>query len=197
VDPRVLIPRPETEVLVQSVLDRLKGIRGARIADFGTGSGCVAVSLAHELPGASVFATDRSPDAIRVALGNARRNGVAGRVRFAVMDLGEGFGSASDLDALACNPPYVPTGRIPSLQVEVRAHEPRMALDGGEDGLRFYPRLAQAARASLRPGGWLALEVGQDQAEPVREIAAASGLEPLPAIPDLTGRPRVVLCRRG
>ena len=193
----VLIPRPETETLVETALTKLRGLPAPRIADVGTGSGCIAVSLTRERPDSRVVATDLSPAAVRVARANALRNGVRDRLRFVVGDLLEAFDPSPLFDAVVSNPPYIPTGEIPSLQPEVRDHEPRLALDGGEDGLRFHRRLAACAGRCLRRGGWLVLEVGDGQIDRVGEILRRSGIfGEVSHRGDMTGVDRVAVARR-
>jgi len=199
VSPAVLIPRQETELLVEKALEILS--RGGRndpgpgpvLADVGTGSGAVAVSLAVLCPKARVYATDISAQALAVAGQNAHRQGVADRVRFLPGDL---LGPLLDLpglkaDLVAANLPYVPSGEIPGLMPDVRDFEPGLALDGGPDGLDLYRRLIPQAREILRPGGSLLMEIGPGQGEPLTK-ALGPGWE-AQIIPDLAGRERVVL----
>jgi len=179
VTPAVMVPRQETELLVDTCLEKVPGDgAGAWAADVGTGSGVVAVTLACERAGLRVAATDSSAEALEVAARNAERNGVADRVAFAhgrlCESLAQPCGSAPVL--VASNPPYVPTARIEELAPEIRLHEPREALDGGPDGLDVIRELVPAAAQALGAGGWLVLELGEGQAEPVREIVAAIGL---------------------
>jgi release factor glutamine methyltransferase len=194
----VLIPRPETETLVQTVLDRLRNTPHPRVADVGTGSGCIAVSLARELADGLVVATDISAAAVRVARANALRNGVGDRVHPLVGDLMEMFKSSAAFDAVVSNPPYIPRDEIQTLQPEVRDHDPRLALDGGGDGLSFHRRLAACSGPCLRPGGWLALEVGRGQIGAVVDLFQKSeGFEEVARHRDLTGVERVAVARRG
>lgn len=180
VTPAVLIPRPETELLVQELKDlseRPATGNASLIADIGTGSGCIAVALAHALPKATVYATDLSAAALDVARRNASRHGMAERVRFLEGDLMaplSDLGLQGRLAAVVSNPPYIPTGELAGLQREVR-REPQAALDGGPDGLAFYRRLLREAKPYLAPGGRLVLEVGQGQAGPVCRMAEELG----------------------
>lgn len=179
VTPAVLVPRPETELLVDKCLEVLPGdCAGLTAADIGTGSGAIAVTLACERPGLRLCATDSSPDALRVAARNAGRNGVADRVLPAEGDLCDALpdGFRAGLALLAGNPPYVPTGRIADLQPEVRDYEPRRALDGGPDGLTVIRRLLPQAAQAVAGGGWIVLEIGEDQADEVRAIIGGIGL---------------------
>ena len=182
VDPSVLIPRPETELLVEAAArcaDRRPGAgRRPVIADVGTGSGCIAVSLARRLPLAVLYATDRSAEALRVARRNAERHGVAGQVTFLEGDLLAALrarGLSVHVDLVVSNPPYIAEREWEALQREVRLFEPRLALAGGEDGLAIYRRLVQEAADRLNAAGWLIMEVGQGQAESVRALIAGTG----------------------
>ncbi len=206
----VLIPRPETELLVEETLARLSEGSGAgapgaggpavsrprfTIADVGTGSGCIAVALARWLPAATITAIDASDAALDVARRNAARHDVGDRVRFATGDLLRD--AAGPYDAVVSNPPYVPTGELERLQPEIRRYEPVSALDGGPDGLDVIRRLVPEAAGRLRPGGWLLFEFGYAQADVVREIiSAAPALEFVDLRADLAGIPRVAVARK-
>lgn len=198
VSPAVLIPRPETETLVQVVLEWLAG-KGERaegtVADVGTGSGCLAVTVAKHIPGVRVIATDCSPDALAVAQANAERHGVADRVSFLAGDGPEPLlaaGWAGRLDAVLANPPYIPTPVLAELAQDI-AYEPRVALDGGPDGLAFYRRWLDPFAALLRPGGLLAVEIGHDQGPAVTALAGETGaFTEVTVIQDHGGRDRVV-----
>jgi len=196
VDDRVLIPRPETEALVEEALRLLPP--APRVADIGTGSGAIAVAVATERPDAAVWATDLSAGALEVARANARAHGVEGRVRFAQGDLAEPLAAlAGTLDAVLANLPYVPAAEVDGLAPEVRDHEPRLALDGGGDGLRVVARLLGEAPALLRPGGRLLLEVGAGQAAAVRELAGQGAWAVVGTRRDLAGIERVVVLAPG
>jgi release factor glutamine methyltransferase len=196
VDRRVLVPRPETETLVEAALERLRP--AARIADIGTGSGAVVIALAKELGDGEFFAVDRSVDALEVAQANAAAHGFAGRIRFLEGDLLAPLaGRGVTLEAIVANLPYVPAGELCELQPEVRDHEPRLALDGGPDGLAVIERIVAGAPPLLRPGGWLLLEVGAGQAPRVRELLErAGGYGQTATRRDLAGIERVVAARR-
>lgn len=194
VTPAVLIPRPETEHLVEKAIALAGALHSPRIVDVGTGSGAIAIALAHALPAANITAIDLSADALKVARDNAERNGVGARIRFFQGDLlapvaGEQF------DMIVSNPPYVPNPDCESLAVEVREHEPHLALFAGADGLEVYRRLIPSAAHALIRGGWLALEIGFGQMESVRGLLAGAGFSNIEFMPDLQGIPRVVCAR--
>jgi len=163
VTPAVLIPRPETEHLVEAVLERLPHDQPVSIADIGTGSGAIAIALAVHLPQATVTALDISADALAIARGNAETHGVADRIRFAASDLLNALSPKEQFDAIVSNPPYVSIADRATLHPEVRDHEPATALFAGECGLDIYRRLIPQAHAALRPEGLLAMEIGQGQ----------------------------------
>ena len=200
VDRSVLIPRPETELLVEQVVQHNFRTWPPIIADIGTGSGCIAVALARALPTAVLYATDRSPAALRVAEHNAARHGVKDRVQFLVGNLLEplrAHGLEGKVAAVVSNPPYIPDGELLELQPEVRMFEPRLALVGGMDGLEFHHQLLGSAMEFLAPGGLLVLEVGQGQAGPLSEIAVAhGGYVQDGLVRDAAGIERVVCLRR-
>jgi release factor glutamine methyltransferase len=202
VDERVLIPRPETERLVEVVRDALQDHPAPLIVDIGTGSGAVAIALARALPRARLLATDTSAGALEVARANAARCGVAERIAW-----GDGAGLAplagrgleETVDGLASNPPYVPTAELARLPEEVREHEPQEALDGGPDGLAVHRVLVAGAWHYLRPGGVLAVEVAAPggQARAVASLIAAGGAYTSPTIVrDFAGAERVVIAAK-
>jgi release factor glutamine methyltransferase len=195
VAPAVLIPRPETELVVESALSLLPAQSAAEVADICTGSGCIAVALARERPRAHIVATELSNAALDVARRNASRHGVAGRVTFVRTDL---FGYAEGpFDLVVSNPPYVPEADRESLQPEVRDHEPALALFAGPDGLHIVRRLVQEAPARLRAGGSLIFEFGFGQADAVEQlISQSTALTMVDLRPDLQGIPRVAIARR-
>ncbi|HJV36962.1 peptide chain release factor N(5)-glutamine methyltransferase [Geomonas sp.] len=170
VTPAVLIPRHDTEVLVSEAVKRSAG--AGSILDIGTGSGCVAIALAKELPDVEVCSVDVSADALAVAMSNAEKNGVT--VQFSQGSLFEPF-AGRRFDMIVSNPPYIPASDIATLQQEVRGFEPLSALDGGADGLDFYRSIAAEASNHLTAGGWLLLEVGAGQAPEVLELLRAGG----------------------
>jgi len=198
VAPGVLIPRPETEHLVEEVLQLAVGFvasNGLNIADIGTGSGAIAVALAHALPECCITATDLSRQALEIARSNADRNGVADRIEFLEGDLLAPLAGRS-FSILASNPPYVPLRDRTSLSEEVRAYEPHSALFAGEDGLEIYRRLIPDARALLVAGGWLVMEIGFGQQAAVEKLLLASDYSEVRFVPDYQGIPRVAVCRR-
>lgn len=187
VSPAVLIPRPETEVLIELALEKLQGLAAPTVVDLGTGSGIVAISLALECAPATVAAVDLSPEAIAVARNNAGRLGA--KVDFRVGDwlapmLGERF------DVIVSNPPYVADGD-PHLVLDGLPFEPQMALTDGADGLACIRRIVAAAPAHLNPGGWLLFEHGYDQGEASRNLLTAAGFKAAFTFPDLAGIDRV------
>ena len=196
VSPAVLIPRPETETLVTLALERVGG-SGTRVADIGTGSGCIAVTIAAERPAAVVTATDLSEAALGVAATNLRRHQLTERVELVQGSWCEPL-RGREFDVVVSNPPYVPSAEIAGLARDVRDHEPRVALDGGPDGLDAYRSLLPSMATVLAPGGWAAVEVD------IRAGAAVSALgrdafgEGTRTVvhDDLTGRPRVVTFER-
>ncbi|MCY4661827.1 MAG: peptide chain release factor N(5)-glutamine methyltransferase [Acidobacteria bacterium] len=201
----VLTPRPESELIVEWSL-RLVGARrgaGLRVVDVGTGSGCLAVALARELPAARVVASDVSADAVAVARRNARTNGVAERIRWVVMSLLDGFRDAAPpagrgADLIVANLPYVPSAATRVLSPEVRDHEPWVALDGGRDGLDPLRALLAAAPGHLAAGGHLVVEFGAGQEDTVRSlVGSAPRLTLLDVAGDLAGIPRVAAIRAG
>ena len=196
VDSRVLIPRPETEVLVEAVLAIARAIERPTILDVGTGSGAIAITLALELPGAAICATDSSPEAIDVASVNARRLGAEARVEFRRGDLCAPFAERR-FDVVVSNPPYVASREIPVLAPEVRDHEPRLALDGGADGLEHYRLLASSATEVMTEGDALLVEIGCGQREAATRVFAGGGFFVSNVTRDLAGIERVLTVRRG
>jgi release factor glutamine methyltransferase len=194
VDERVLIPRPETELLVEAVLRHIPRDAPSRLLDLCTGSGCVAVSLAAERPLASVWATDLSPGACQLATQNAERLGVGARITLREGDLFGPLPEGARFDAIVSNPPYIPSGELPTLQREVR-REPALALDGGPDGLTLIRRIAAGAAAWLKPGGRLALEIGEEQGQAVSALLCEAGLVEVTVQKDLARQDRLVWAR--
>jgi release factor glutamine methyltransferase len=203
VDPRVLIPRPETELLVEQslrILSEKTFGQNPSVLEIGTGSGAIAIALAKEATRIFLVATDISRDALVLAKENAKSAGVRDRIQFVSGDLLSPFQISKRkgvFDLILSNPPYIVRSEIGSLAKEVRDYEPVIALDGGKDGLEFYRRLACQAPSSLREGGWLLVEVGQGQARRVAEQIQESGTFLKPQIlPDLAGIERVVKAQK-
>jgi release factor glutamine methyltransferase len=196
-DGRALVPRPETEGLVQAALD-LAPARDARVVDLGTGSGCIAVALAVQRPDLQIRALDRSPAALTQARENAARHAVEERIELFEGDLGRPPDSwHGTADLVVSNPPYVTEADWRDLEPEVREHDPREALVAGPTGLEAYRALAPAAFALLRAEGHLVLELGFGAARSVREIVSRAGFEVVEVRPDLRGIPRVLVAARG
>ena len=197
VTPDVLIPRPETETLVLEAVTLAKQHPGARILDVGTGSGCIAVSVAVNVPDAVVTATDLHPRALEVARDNAARLGVAERIRFLDGDLLAPVPAGEQFEIIVSNPPYVADGEMETLPADVRLHEPAHALRAGPQGLDVITRLIAAAPAHLVPGGTLLVEIAPEQAPAVRSLIEKSvAFASLRTINDSFGKERVIAARR-
>ncbi len=190
VDPRVLVPRPDTERLVELALARLKDVEAPVVVDVGTGSGCVALAIGKERPDATVHAIDRSADALQVATANAAANEVP-NVTFHEGDLLAPVADIGRVDMVVSNPPYIPSAEVERLMPDVRQYEPRGALDGGADGLDLVRRLVDQAAALLPPGGALMMEIGFDQGPAVAALCRARFAE-VTVHPDYAGHDRVV-----
>lgn len=193
VDKRALIPRPETEGLVEIVLacaplwQRPKPV----VVDVGTGSGCIVLSLIKEKPEAHYLAFDISEDALALARENAAALGLSERVVFTLAELSDAM-QPETVDAVISNLPYIPTAEIETLEPQVKDHEPRVALDGGPNGLSVIEDVVGDAAIVLKPGGWIFLEIGADQGDAVRELLGDAGFEDVAVRQDLAGRDRVV-----
>jgi release factor glutamine methyltransferase len=191
------VPRPETETVVEAALTAVDALgartRPLRIADLGTGSGALILALLSELPNAFGVGTDASAAALLVARDNARRLGLT-RASFVAGDMAAAL--RGPFDVIVSNPPYIASGDIATLAAEVRDFDPRLALDGGRDGLDLYRAIAAAAPALLAPGGALVVELGIGQMEPVAALFAAAGLAPAPPRPDLNGVPRALVATK-
>ena len=221
VTPAVLIPRPETEHLVETVLEVVREqheqvARQLKIVDVGTGSGCVALALANELPFANIIATDISTDALEIAKANAVRLQLASRVRFRHCDvlkptisrqdqgpstatdvLGQREGTElHDLDFVVSNPPYVAFSEADKVQRSVKEFEPQMAVFAGEHGLDIISRLIAEAHAALTAGGWLAMEIGYSMRDQVTALLDSALWQDVRVVPDLQGIPRVIAAQR-
>lgn len=190
VGPGVLIPRADTEILVDEALRLVEDIPNPRIADLCAGSGCIGVSIAHNRPDAQVIAVELSEDAAAYCRQNIRLN-QTDRVTLQILDVLEGPGPIADLDLIVSNPPYIPRGDMAGLSREVH-HEPVKALDGGADGLDFYRCIIRRWLTALKPEGMMAFEVGIHQAGAVAQLLSQA-LEQVYVVPDLNGIPRAVL----
>lgn len=192
----VLIPRPDTETLVMEVLDGVKGIETPQVLDLCTGSGCVAVAVAKNCKSATVCATDISPAAIAIARENAQQHQVQDRLDLIESDLFASIGAERQFDVIASNPPYIPSAEIDQLDAEVAQHEPRLALDGGPDGLNVLRKIIEAAPKYASKNGLLLLEFTPEQADALEAIAKAHGAYSEVSIrKDLAQRPRVLKAR--
>lgn len=194
--PAVLIPRPETEVLVEEILK----LKPKEILEIGTGSGCIGIAIAKNLPGSRIMATDISPEALELARENAHAHGVGDRIEFVLADIApwkrfEATGTLFDL--IVANPPYIPTGEFPNLQPEVRDFEPRRALDGGPDGLAFIRQILHEAPPFLKPSGLLLLEIGDHQGALIKtETGHHAGLSLEGIRKDLNGTERILILKK-
>ncbi|HEX8456480.1 MAG TPA: peptide chain release factor N(5)-glutamine methyltransferase [Pyrinomonadaceae bacterium] len=214
VNPAVLIPRPETELLVETALELLRDRQAPLLCDVGTGSGCIPVALLHERPDARACALDISPAALAVAARNAARHGVSERLTFSVSDCFDALdesdateatgatdaaganGGARRFQLITSNPPYIAESEMPGLQREVREHEPRIALTPGGDGLSIIRRLLAGAPRHIAEGGHFIFEIGHDQHEPVVRLIDENIWTLIRIRPDLQGLPRVVVLER-
>jgi release factor glutamine methyltransferase len=193
VSPAVLIPRPDTETLVEAVLKELKQSPPQRILDLGTGSGCILLSLLTEFPQATGVGVDLSPAALEVAQRNARSLGVSERARFIQADFAAFDGGFFDL--VVSNPPYIEPSVIASLDPDVRDHEPHLALDGGANGLEAIGRIAKRLPSLLAPSAPAFVEIGYDQGESAAQTLRNAGLEVIRIVKDLGGQDRVIMAR--
>jgi release factor glutamine methyltransferase len=224
VSPAVLIPRPETEHLVEAVLELARGVQRPKLVDVGTGSGCIALALAHELPDAEVYAVDLSPEALEIARANGARLQLDKRVRFLQCNVlepvlagpsavipdrqavipsedfspsrGTCFSEFHDLDFVVSNPPYVAFSEADKVQKSVQQFEPTMAVFAGLHGTDVIVPLIEQAHRTLKPGGWLALEMGYSMRDEVVNLLSPTMWERVRVVPDLQGIPRVVVARK-
>lgn len=196
-DSRALIPRPDTETLVEVALERTRGLESfGQALDLCTGSGCVAIALHKERPTWRVLGSDLSPDALSLARENALRLGTIWGLCWQVSDLFEGIPRGKGFDLVTANPPYIPSAEIPGLDVDIRGFEPGIALDGGADGMRFVERISRGALEFLKPGGVLAMELHHDQAERTSELLESLGYAGIERKRDYGGHERVVSGKR-
>ncbi len=195
--PEALIPRPDTETLIETVVARLKDHPAPTLLDIGTGSGIIAITLAHELPRAQVFAMDIAKPPLKLAHQNAHLNRVSQRIHFILSNLFSALIQMPKFDAIVSNPPYIPTQDMLSLEPEVLNHDPHLALDGGSDGLSFYRKIIPQSIPHLTPDGILALEIGYDQANAVSLlIEQHPQWGPISAHKDLFGHTRVLISQK-
>lgn len=201
----VLIPRPDTEVLVESIIEIVdKGYFNEKetinIADIGTGSGAITLSLAHFIKNSFVYSVDISKEALEVANENAKNLSLGGQVKFLNGNILEALYDEkleNSIDILVSNPPYIPSKVIEDLQIEVSTYEPKLALDGGEDGLDFYRNIIEHSSELIRQNGLIAFEIGHDQAEDIRELLIQSeSFKEIEVITDLSGLDRVVIGKK-
>jgi release factor glutamine methyltransferase len=201
VTPDVLVPRPETELLAERAWNYVnqltsKGHSSPSVLDFGTGSGCLAIAVAVHSPPARVDALDVSAPALEVARQNAGRHGIADRIHFFQGSALTALPAEARYDLLMSNPPYIPSSEIDKLSPEVRDHDPRLALDGGTDGLDFFRLLAQTGGERLNMNGRIMLEFGDEQAETIRELLEKQKWIVEEIVEDYTQRPRIVIARK-
>lgn len=204
VGPQVMVPRPETEILLEHAISILKDKRHANetetvsVLDMGTGSGAIAISLALEFPNGDIWASDVSADAIETAKSNALKHGVGARVQFILSDLFSAFNDKSRIfDVIVSNPPYIPAEDYDMLPPEVRKYEPRRALDGGEEGLFFINRLILEAKDFLKPRGWLLIEMAPFQTPKAMALVERTGFyEEKKIVKDYSHKERVLIARK-
>ena len=197
VSPAVLIPRPDSEHVVMECIKVAKAMKAPRVLDIGVGSGNLAIAIAKHHPAAQVTATDKSPDALKIAQENAAKHGIGERIRFLEGDLFGPLAADETFDFIVSNPPYIPDEDIPKLPIGVRQYEPLAALQGGPGGFVVFERLIHDARKHLAPGGHLIVEIGAPQEKHARELLAAIPEYTLAAtIHDYSGHPRVLRAQR-
>jgi len=193
VDNSVLVPRPETELLAEAAWSIAAAMDQSVVLDIGTGSGCLAISIALNAKNTIVHALDICPNALKVARSNARRHGVSSRITFHQADMRRPLPMRELFDLIVSNPPYIPSGDIETLEVEVCEHDPRLALDGGKDGLDYYRSLTTSCLPCLQRGGRFLLEVGDGQAANVAALIGDQGGRVIEILPDLNKVERIVV----
>ena len=193
----VLIPRPETETLAELALGFLQPLSSPVVFDLGTGSGCIAITLAKRCPGVKVIASDVSESALNLAKLNAETLDAIEQVKFREADGLAALAEGEQVDLIVSNPPYIPSGEIAGLQPEVRHYDPHLALDGGEDGLQFHRLLAAEGQSRLKPGGKLMAEFGDGQESVIKGLFAQAAWASVEITNDLTGRCRIVIASAG
>lgn len=190
-----LIPRPDSEVVVDEALTRLPLGREAKIADLGTGTGCLLIALMKQQPGLTGTGVDRSAEAAAVARRNVDRHGLTGRAKIQTLSWRDWTGW-SDVDLVVSNPPYIRSAVIDTLDTSVKAYEPHLALDGGASGLEAYEEIIAMARERMKPGAWIVFEIGFDQATEVTSLLEVAGFDDISVAQDTGQRDRVVTARR-
>ena len=193
----VLIPRPETETLAELALGFLQSLSSQTVLDLGTGSGCIAITLAKRCPGVKVIASDVSESALKLAKLNAETFDAVKQVEFREADGLAALVKGEQVNLIVSNPPYIPSGEISGLQPEVRYYDPHLALDGGEDGLHFYKLLAAQGQSRLKPGGKLMAEFGNGQELAIEGLFTQAAWPKVEFSKDLTGQPRIVIASTG
>ena len=196
VSPAVLVPRPETEHLVETVLELAHGVDQPNIVDVGTGSGCIALALAHELKSARIYALDLSAQALEIARANAARLQLDQRVTFLESNVLSALSGRNDFDFVVSNPPYVGLDEAAKVQRSVFEYEPHMAVFAGEHGLDMIRPLIGQAHAALKPAGWLAMEIGYSMRDSVLALLSPTLWDDTRVVPDLQGIPRVIAARK-
>ena len=193
----MLIPRPETETLAELALGFLQSLSSQTVLDLGTGSGCIAITLAKRCPGVKVIASDVSESALKLAKLNAETFDAVKQVEFREADGLAALVKGEQVNLIVSNPPYIPSGEISGLQPEVRYYDPHLALDGGEDGLHFYKLLAAQGQSRLKPGGKLMAEFGNGQELAIEGLFTQAAWPKVEFSKDLTGQPRIVIASTG
>ena len=196
VSPAVLIPRPETEHLVETVLKLASEVPAPRIVDVGTGSGCIALALAHERKSAEIYGVDLSAEALEIARANAARLQLDSRVRFLESNILGALAGRRDFDFVVSNPPYVGFDEADKVQRSVFQYEPKMAVFAGDNGLDVIRPLIKQAHPALKPGGYVAMEIGFSMRDPVLALFDPAVWDEPTVVPDLQGIPRVIITRR-
>ena len=196
VSPAVLIPRPETEHLVETILELAREVPQPRIVDVGTGSGCIALAVAHELQGSEVYGVDLSAEALEIARANAARLQLERRIRFLQSNVLEALADRHDFDFVVSNPPYVGFNEADKVQYSVFKYEPQMAVFAGDNGLDVIRPLIAQAHTTLKPGGWIAMEIGYSMRDTVLELLDPKLWDEPQVVPDLQGIPRVIAARK-
>jgi release factor glutamine methyltransferase len=194
VNPSVLIPRPETELLVEKIIEENKGKGELKILDIGTGSGNIAIALKVNLPGANIFSIDISEEALETARGNAELNGLQDGITFETADIFDEnvITKFQDFDIIVSNPPYVSEKEMENIQREIKDYEPKEAVTDGTDGLKFFKRISSVAKMILKKGGKIYFEIGEGESEKVSEILSKEGFKNIEIEKDFSGIPRIV-----